>query len=88
MPTHDYWHSLVMSNLYNLLEVGHIVSWVADTLDVDSFCLVVDVLLEVFGSVSVHKACCDSEARKSHLELIVSSSIQVGGADNVVASMS
>lgn len=76
-----------MGNLDNLVKVGHVVPGIADALEVDGFCVVVDELLEVVRVVSVDELCVDAEARERDLELVVGAAVEVRGRDDVVAGM-
>lgn len=77
-----------MSSLGNSLEVRNVVLGVADTLDIDSLCLVVNSSGDILGLVTVDKLGFDAEAREENLELIVSTTVEVRGRNNVVAGLS
>lgn len=76
-----------MRNLDNLLKIGHIVFGIADTLNVDRLGLVVDQAGKLLGIISLDKLGFDAEAGQKDLELIVGSSIQVRGRDNIIPCM-
>lgn len=84
----DHGHTIVMGNLRNGFKIGDVVAGISDALNVNGLCLVVDELLKVFGLVTIDKLGVDAQARQCDLELIVSATVEVRGADDVVASVS
>lgn len=76
-----------MGDLGNGLQVRHVVSRVANALDIDSLGLVVNGGSDVLGVVTVDELGLDAEAGQEDLELVVSAAVQVGCGDNVVTGM-
>lgn len=74
-----------MSHLHDCVKVGYVVPWVTNALEIDSLCVVVDGLFEVFRFITCDKLGLDSESGKRDLQLIVGTSVEVGRADDVVA---
>lgn len=76
-----------LTYLRDSLKVGDVVLGISDTLDIDSFCLIVDSSSNVVGVVALDKLGFDAETREENLELVVGSAVEEGGGDNVVAGM-
>lgn len=87
ISTYHHRHSLFMRNLDDLLKIGYIVFGVPNTLDVDGLGLVVDEAGKLLGIISFDELGFNAEARQKHLELIIGSSIQVGGRHNIITCM-
>jgi len=83
----DQWHTLLLTDLCNGLEVGDVVPGVTDTLDVDGLGLVVDGSREILSLVAVHDLGMEAEPREQHLELVVGPTVEVGGGDDVVTGV-
>ena len=69
----------------NGLKVWDIIAGVANALDIDRLGLLIDQLLEFLGRVALDEFGRYSETREGDFELIVRASIQIRGAENVVA---
>jgi hypothetical protein len=76
-----------MGDLGNRLQVRHVVSRVADALEVHGLCVVVDGGGNVLGVVALDKLGGDAEALERDLELVVGAAVQVGRRDDVVAGL-
>lgn len=76
-----------MGHLGNSLKVRHVVSGVADALEVDGLCVVVDGGLNLLGVVALDELCGDAVALECDLELVVGAAVEVGGGDDVVAGL-
>jgi len=87
MVTYHHRNALLVCDLHNGLEVGHVVSGVTNALDVDSLGLVVNGSGELLGVVNVDKLGCDAKPREHNLELVVRAAVQVGRRDDVVPGM-
>lgn len=83
--THHNGNTLLVRDLDNGLEIGHVVPGVADAFDVYGLGLVVDGGGEVGGLVAVDELGRDAEARQEYLELVVGAAVQVGCRHDVVA---
>jgi hypothetical protein len=77
-----------VSSLGNSFKVGNVILGVSDTLDIDSLCLVVNGSGDILRLVTVDKLGVDAETGEEDLELVVSATIEVGGRNDVVASVS
>lgn len=76
-----------MSHLGNGLQVRHVVSGIANALEVDGLCVVVDGGSNVLGVVALDKLGGDAIALECDLELVVGAAVEVGGGDDVVAGL-
>ena len=76
-----------MGNLDNLLNIGNVVFGVANTLNVDGLGLVVDEAGKLFGIISFDELGFNAEPGQKDFELIVGSSVQVGGRDDIIPCM-
>ena len=77
--------AVVVGDLGQGLEVGHVEARVADRLDVQGAGARVDGLGEVLRVVSRDELRADAEPGKGDLELVVGAPVQVAGGDDVVA---
>lgn len=85
--TYHQGHALIVGDLGNGFKVRDVVSRVADALDVDGLCVVVDGGGNVLGVVALDKLGGDAVALERDLELVVGAAVQVGGRDDVVAGL-
>lgn len=76
-----------MRNFYNSLEVRDIVSRIADTLEIYSFSLLVNELLELFGVIAIHEVGIDAQTWEKDFQLIVRAAVEVGSSNDVVPSL-
>ena len=74
-----------MGNLGDGLKVGNIVSWIPDSLNINSLGPVINSCNQVFWFVSFHKLGLDAQTWQQDFKLVVRSTIQISGCDNVVA---
>ena len=74
-----------MGDLGNGLEIGDVISRVADALDIDGLGLVVDGGGEVLGLIADDKLGLDAQTGEEDLKLVVGAAVQVGCGDDVVA---
>lgn len=74
-----------MCNSTDLLKVRNVVFGVADGLEEDGLRLVVNELLEVFRLVAGDEFRANPESGQENFELVVGTTVQVRGADDVVA---
>ena len=81
----DKWDAMVVCDLRECFNVGNRVSWVTNGLNVESPGLIVDCGSEVFWVISLDKGGCYAETWEEDLKLVVRSSVEVGGGDNVVS---
>lgn len=79
--------ALLVGGGNNGLKVGHVVARVADALNVDGLCAVVDGGGQLLGLVAVDKLGRDAQAGEDDLELVVGAAVQVRGRDDVVAGV-
>jgi hypothetical protein len=73
--------------LGNSLQIWHIVSRVADALEVDGLCVVIDGGGDVLGVVTLDELGSDAVALEGDLELVVGAAVEVGGGHDVVAGL-
>jgi hypothetical protein len=86
--TYNEGNAGVVGELVNDLQVRDVVAGVADALDVDGLGLLVDGGGDVLGAVALDELGLDAQAGEEDLELVVGAAVEVGGGDNVVASVS
>ena len=79
--------AVVVGDLGERLEVGHVEARVADRLDVERPRARVDRLREVRRVVAVDELHADAEAREGDLELVVGAAVEVARRDDVVAGL-
>ena len=82
---HHKRNSSLVSDLGDFLEIRHIVTRVANGLDVDCLRLAVDCLPNLSWIVTSHELGVDAQSRQKDLELVVGASVKIGSRDNVVA---
>lgn len=87
VPTYNNGNTLLVGNLGNGLEIRDVVPGVADALEVDGLCLVVNGGGNVLGLVAVDKLGLDAQAGEEDLELVVGAAVEVRGGDDVVAGV-
>lgn len=85
--TYHQGHALVVGYLGNGLQVRYVVSRVADALEEDGLCVVVDGGGNVLGVVALDKLGGDAVALEGDLELVVGAAVEVRGGDDVVAGL-
>lgn len=83
----DQWDTGIVGNLSNSLNIWDVVSWVANGLDVDGLGLLVDGSGNILGSVGGDELGLDTETWEEDLELVVGSSVDVGGGNDVVTGL-
>lgn len=76
-----------MGHLAYSLEVGHVISWVPDTLQIHRLRLLIDQILEVFRLIPIDELGIDTQPREENLELVVGASVQVRCGHDIVAGM-
>ncbi|KAH3668973.1 hypothetical protein OGAPHI_002728 [Ogataea philodendri] len=81
-------NTLGVCKVDDLSKVGHIVLWVTNGLQVDGLGFVVHQVSETFNRVTLGESGLNSQSLESDLELVVGSSVEEGGGDNIVSSMS
>ena len=75
-----------MGNLGDRFKIRDIVARVSDRLDVHGPSLIVNGFCKVLGALRGDELGMDAETRKKDFELVVCAAVEVGGADDVVAS--
>lgn len=74
-----------MSHLGNSLEIRHIVSRVANALDIHSLGLVINSSSDLLWILAIYKLGIDTKTRQKDLELVIRASVEVGRGNNIVA---
>ena len=74
-----------MGDLGEGLDIRDVVSGVANSLNVNSFCLVVNGSANVLGLVASNELGLNSKTWKHDLQLVVGAAVEVGRRDDVVA---
>lgn len=82
-----HWNTLLVCQLCDLLEIRYIVTRVADALEVNRLCVVVDSSDELLGLVTINKLAVDAKPGEHDLELVVGSSVKIRSGDDVVAGL-
>ena len=76
-----------MCDFSNLFEIGDVVAWIADALDVNGLGAVVDELGKLVRVIALDKLGGDAQARQEDFELVVRSAIEIGRGDDIVPGM-
>lgn len=76
-----------MSDFSDGFEIGNVESGVANCFDINGLGAVVDGGGEVLRLVALDELGRDAQPRKEDLKLVVGTSVQVAGSDNVIAGM-
>lgn len=66
-----------MRDIGNLFKIRNIVSWIANRLDVDCFCPLVDQVCKVVGTVTGDELGLDAESWQEDLELVIRAAVQI-----------
>lgn len=80
-------HACAVCNLCDLLEIRNIVFRISDTLDINCLCLFVNRSSDILSFVTLNKLCGYPETREEHFELVISSTVEERGGDDVVAGV-
>jgi hypothetical protein len=76
-----------MGSLGDSLEVGNVIFWISNALNIYRLGLVIDGRSEVLWLVSVDELRIYAESWEEDFQLVVGSSVEVGCRDNVVAGV-
>ena len=76
---------MFVSNFCKSLNIYNIRIWVSKSLNINSFCVLLDRILHFLEIEYINKCCCDSVCRKRMLQKVCCSAVNILGCYNVVS---